>query len=93
MSKRYGLTEEQTTKIQAILEDQTKKVNAIVKDDSLSREEGLKRLMATKDEEAKLVSEVLNPEQRKQYEADLHPAGPPKQPTDGNAKPSSPDSK
>lgn len=93
MSKRYGLSEEQAKKISTILKDQRQKAADILKDNSLSREESLKRLLATRDEEGKLVSEVLNPEQRKKYETDLYPAGPPKQPADGNAKPSSPDSK
>ena len=92
MSKRYGLSEEQAKKITIILKDQRQKATDILKDNSLSRDESLKRLLATRDEEGKLVSEVLNPEQRKKYEAD-HPAGPPKQPADGNAKPLSPDNK
>jgi Spy/CpxP family protein refolding chaperone len=92
MSKRYGFSEEQAKKISTILKDQRQKAADIVKDNSLSREESLKRLLATRDEEGKLVSEVLTPEQRKKYEAD-HPAGPPNQPADGNAKPLSPGSK
>ena len=93
MSKRYGLTEEQEKKIRAILGDQTQKANAIVKDDSLSGEDRIKRLLAGKDDEVKLVSEDLNPEQKKKYEADVHPSGPPKPSTDGKPTPSSPDSK
>lgn len=92
MSKRYGLTDEQTTKIRAILEDHAQKTNAIVKDDSLSGEDRIKRLLATKDDEVKLVSEVLNPEQKKKYEADVHPSGPPKPSADGKLTPPSPNS-
>ena len=89
MTQRYGLSEDQAKKVSAILEDHTKKADAVAKDDSLSPEQKIPRLLATKDEEIKQVSEVLTPEQRKKYEADVHPSAPPKPPADGESKPSS----
>lgn len=90
MTKRYGLNEEQAKKVSAILEEHAKKADEIAKDDSLSPEQKVPQLLATKDEERKEVSEVLTPEQRKKFEADVHPSAPPKAPADGESKPTPP---
>lgn len=90
MTKRYGLNEEQAKKVSAILEEQAKKADEIAKDNSVSPDQKIPRLLATKDEEIDKVSEVLTPEQRKKFKADVHPSASPKAPADGESKPTAP---
>lgn len=87
MTKRYGLSEDQAKKVRAVVEDHATKAEAIAKDQSLSPEERINQLLAIREEEVAKVSEILTPEQKKKYLADVHPAGPPKPPSGGESKP------
>jgi hypothetical protein len=73
MIKRYGLSEDQAKRIRAILKEQTRKLEMTLRDGSLSLNDRIGRLLAVRNEEIARVSEVLTPEQRAKYEADMHP--------------------
>jgi len=92
MTNRYGLSEDQAKKVRAVLEDHTTKAEAVAKDESLSPEERINHLLSVREEEIAQISDVLTPEQKKEYQADVHPAGPPKHSSDVESKPSSPTS-
>lgn len=89
MTKRYGLSEDEAAKVRTILKEQTKKSEDTFKDESLTFEERIKRLKSQRDEEISRVSDVLTPEQKKKYQADVNP---PQRPPSSSAEehPSSP---
>ena len=77
MTKRYGLSDDKTKVVHAIVEEQARKAEDVAKDDSLSPEQKVPKMLAIKDEEVKRVADVLTPEQRKKFLADVRPAPPP----------------
>jgi hypothetical protein len=83
MTKRYGLSGEKATIVQAILEEQARKADDVAKNDSVVPEEKAHRMLSIKDEEIARVSDALAPEQRKKYLADVRPVPPPMSPPAG----------
>jgi hypothetical protein len=70
LTKRYGLSADQATKVRAILNDEQQKAEAVLKDNSLPPQEIFAKMKSLRDDETTRVSAVLNPEQQKKYEAD-----------------------
>ena len=89
MTKRYGLSDDKTKVVHAIVEEQARKAEDVAKDDSLSPEQKVPKMLAIKDEEVKRVADVLTPEQRKKYLADVRPAPPQPMSSPGDAPASS----
>src|SRR5271165_4614071 len=85
MTQRYGLSEDQATKVTTILQEETKKSDEVLKSQSLSPEERLNKLQSLKQEEISRVSDVLTPEQKQKYQADLQPTPPAQSPASGAA--------
>ncbi len=85
MNQRYGLSDDQATKVRTILDEQTKKSEEVFKDQSLPIDQRFSRLQSLKQEEISRVSAVLTPEQRKKYEADGRPSLPAQLPAPGAA--------
>jgi len=77
MTKRCGLSDDQATKVRAVLEDHATKAEAIAKDESLSPEERIHQLLSVREEEIAQISDLLTPNQKKKYQADVHRSGPP----------------
>lgn len=90
MTRRYGLSDDQAKSVSGIMKEQTEKADGVVKDDSLTPEEHIHRLLSIREEEITRVSEALTPEQRKKYQADVHPARSYRPFTDGETAPPSP---
>ena len=90
MTQRYGLSDDQAKSVSAILKEQAEKAGGIAKDDSLTPEEHIHRLVSIREEEITRVSEALTPEQRKKYQADVHPARSFRPFAGGETAPSSP---
>lgn len=89
MKKRYNLSEDQAKKVRTILEDHGKRVEAIAKDESLSPQDRINQLLSAREEEIAQISDVMTPEQKEKYQADVHPAGFPKHTPDAELKPPS----
>ena len=89
MTKRYALSDDQVNKVRTILENHAKKANEIAKDDTLSPEARVNHLLTVREDEIAQVSDVLTPEQREKYQADVHPSGPPEEPANGESRPPS----
>jgi periplasmic protein CpxP/Spy len=84
MTKRYGLSDDQVTKLRTILKEEQDKAEAIFKDTSLSPKDVLTKLKSLKDDETTRVSAILNPEQLKKYQDDVKQMqAPPSQPPSG----------
>jgi hypothetical protein len=73
MAGRYGLSEDQATKVTTILQDETNKSTEAFSDSTLTMQQQFTRLQSVKREEILRVSDVLTPEQRQRYEADVQP--------------------
>src|SRR5262245_16338385 len=63
LNERLKLTDEQKTKVKAILEEQFKKLQELRNDTGLSQEDGRAKRQALREEVAKKMKEVLTPEQ------------------------------
>jgi DNA-binding response OmpR family regulator len=80
MTKRYGLSNDQATKVRAILKDEEQKADAILKDSSLPPPAIFSQMRTIREDETTRVSAVLTAEQQKKYQADVKQMqGPPSQ--------------
>jgi len=86
MTQRYGLSEDQATKVTTILQEETKKSEEVFNDTTLTMQQRFTRLQSLKKEEISRVSDVLTPEQKQKYEADVRSMLP-AQPTAAGATP------
>jgi BMFP domain-containing protein YqiC len=73
MTRRYGLSEDQATKVTTILQDETNKSEEVFSNSTLTMQQQFTRLQSVKKEEISRVSDVLIPEQKQRYEADVRP--------------------
>ena len=73
MTGRYGLSEDQATKVTTILQDETSRSAEVFSDSTLTMRQQFTRLQEVRRDEILRVSDVLTPEQRKRYEADVRP--------------------
>ena len=71
MTKQYGLSDDQATKIRAILNDEQQKTEAMLKDTSLSPPGLFTKIKSLREDETTRVSAVLNPDQRTKYQSDV----------------------
>ena len=85
MTQRYGLSEDQAKKVTTILQEETKKSEEVFNDTTLSMQQRFTRLQSLKKEEISRVSDVLTPEQKQKYEADVRPTPPAQSPASGAA--------
>ena len=85
MAGRYGLSEDQATKVTTILQDETNKSAEAFSDSTLTMQQQFIRLQSVKREEILRVSDVLTPEQRQRYEADVRPTSLAQSPASGAA--------
>ena len=85
MIGRYGLSEDQATKVTAILQDETKRSEEAFSDSTLTMQQQYTRLQSVKSEEILRVSDVLTQEQRERYEADVRPTSLAQSPASGAA--------
>ena len=78
MTGRYGLSEDQATKVTTILQDEANKSEEVFSDSTLTMTQQFTGLQSVKKEEISRVSDVLTPEQKRKfqqqrYEADVRP--------------------
>jgi len=85
MTQRYGLSEDQAKKVTTILQEETKKSEEVFNDTTLTMQQRFTRLQSLKKEEISRVSDVLTPEQKQKYEADVRPTPPAQSPASGAA--------
>ena len=71
MTRRYGLSEDQATKVATILQDEANKSEEAFSDSTLTMRQQGSRLQSLKQEEISRVSDVMTPEQKQKYEADV----------------------
>jgi Spy/CpxP family protein refolding chaperone len=71
MTKRYGLSNDQATKLRAILNEEQQKAEAILKDSSVSPQDLFSKIKLIREDETTRVSAILTPEQRTKYESDM----------------------
>ena len=83
MTQRYGLSEDQATKVTTVLREQTKKTEEVFDDTTLTMQQRFTRVQSLKEDEISRVSEVLTPEQKQKYESDVRPAPPTQSPSSG----------
>ena len=70
MTKRYNLTADQQTQIKPILAQQQQQMQALRGDSSLSREDRMTKMQSIHADTKTRIEAVLNPDQKKQFEAD-----------------------
>jgi len=85
MTQRYGLSADQATKVTTILQEGTKKSEEVFNDATLTMQQRFTRMQSLKTEEISSVSDLLTPEQKQKYEADVRPASPAQSPASGAA--------
>ena len=85
MTQRYGLSEDQATKVTTILQEETKTTEEVFNDTTLTMQQRFTRVQSQKEEEISRVSSVLTPEQKQKYEADVRPTSPAQSPASGAA--------
>ena len=85
MTQRYGLSEDQATKVTTILQEETQESEEVFNATTLTMQQRFTRLQSLKEEELSRVSAVLTPEQKQKYEADVLPTPPPQSPALGAA--------
>ena len=85
MTQRYGLSEDQASKVTTILQDETNKSEEAFSDSTLNMQQQFTRLQSLKQEEISRVSDVLTPGQNQKYEADVRPTPPTQSPASGAA--------
>ncbi len=71
LAKELNLTEDQQTKIKAILEDEHKQLSSLKQDTSLSPEERRTKFEETKKNTSQQIRALLNEDQQKKYD-ELH---------------------
>ncbi len=71
MTGRYGLSEDQATKVTTILQDETNKSEEVFSDSTLTMQQQFTGPQSVKREEVSRVFDVLAPEQKQKYEADV----------------------
>jgi DNA-binding MarR family transcriptional regulator len=82
MTQQYGLSQEQTTQLRAILQEEQQKASAILKDTSLTPPDVFAKMKSLKEEQITRISAIMTPEQRTKYESDIKKASaPPSQPS------------
>src|SRR5271165_1512464 len=85
MTQRYGLSQDQATRVTTILQEETQKSEEVFSDSTLTMQQQFARLQSLKKEEISRVSDVLTPEQKQKYEADVRPTPPAPSPASGAA--------
>jgi periplasmic protein CpxP/Spy len=70
MTQRYNLTTDQQTQIKPILASTQTQMQALRGDSSLSREDRMTKMMSIRSDTSSKIEAILNPDQKKQYEAD-----------------------
>ena len=82
LSDKLGLTEEQKTKVKAILEDEMQKGKALREDKSLDRDAAHAKMQEIRKTHREQIRAVLTPEQQKKFDEmkeDRGPGGPRKE--------------
>src|SRR5271165_502640 len=85
MTQRYGLSEDQATKVTTILQEETKKTEEVFNDTTLTMQQRFTRVQSLKEEEISRISDVLTPEQKQKYQVDVRPTPPAQSPGSGAA--------
>ena len=85
MTRRYGLSEDQATKVTMILQDETSKSAEVFSDSTLTMRQQFTGLQSVKREEILRVFDVLTPEQKRKYDADVRPTRLAQSPASGAA--------
>jgi periplasmic protein CpxP/Spy len=70
MSKRYNLSADQQTQLKPILASNQQQMQALRGDSSLSRDDRMAKMMSIRADTKTKIEAVLNPDQKKQFEAD-----------------------
>jgi protein CpxP len=70
MTERYNLSTDQQTQIKPILASQQQQMQALRGDSSLSREDRMAKAMSIHSDSKTKIAAILNPDQKKQFEAD-----------------------
>ena len=73
MTRRYGLSEDQATKVMTILQHETNKSEQVFSNSTPTMQQQFTGLQSAKKQEILRVSDVLTPEQEQRYEADIRP--------------------
>ena len=72
LADRLNLTSDQQSKIKPILEDQRQQMASLREDSSMSREDRMSKMRSIRESTNSKISEILNDDQKKQYEAMQH---------------------
>src|SRR5215472_9110971 len=72
LTERLSLTSDQQSKIKPILEDQRQQMASLREDSSMSREDRMSRMRSIRESTSSKISEILNDDQKKQYQAMQH---------------------
>ena len=75
LAEELGLSAEQKAKVAPLLKQQEEQGQAIRKDESLSREQKMEKVKATREETQKAITALLTPEQAKKF-AEMRAHGP-----------------
>ncbi len=70
MTQRYNLSTDQQTQIKPILTSTQTQMQALRGDSSLSREDRMTKMMSIRSDSSSKIEAILNPDQKKQFEAD-----------------------
>jgi periplasmic protein CpxP/Spy len=70
MTQRYNLSTDQQTQIKPILASTQQQMQALRSDSSLSREDRMTKMMSIRSDSSSKIEAILNPDQKKQFEAD-----------------------
>lgn len=71
MTQQYGLSQEQTTQLRAILQEEQQKASSILKDTSLTPPDVFAKMKSLKEERITRISAIMTSEQRTKYESDI----------------------
>ncbi len=70
MTKRYNLSADQQTQLKPILASNQQQMQALRGDSSLSRDDRMAKMMSIRADTKTKIEAVLNPDQKKQFDAD-----------------------
>lgn len=70
MTQRYNLSTDQQTQIKPILASTQQQMQALRGDSSLSREDRMTKMMSIRSDSRSKIEAILNPDQKKQFDAD-----------------------
>jgi periplasmic protein CpxP/Spy len=70
MTQRYNLSTDQQTQIKPILASAQQQVEALRGDSSMSRDDKMAKMMTIRTDSRAKIGAILNPDQKKQFDAD-----------------------